>query len=158
MYSVFMVCIENNEFTKSCHTSFDDGCHLPALRWQAADGRGERMMQRLLIGREITWGGQIPRGWNLAWYEPRRRVAVYFPMPLHWLARVARDLLWRVQLAWNAEPQERHERGEMQRVTRERQLLAEEYARGYLDGWEECFDAWTRAMNCDPHLWTGREN
>ena len=115
-------------------------------------------MQRLLIGREVTWGGQIPRGWNVAWYEPKRRVAVYFPMPLHWLARIARDLLWRVQLAWNAEPRESHERAEMQRFTYERQVLAQEYSRGYLDGWEECFDAWTRAMKCDPDEWAGREN
>jgi hypothetical protein len=115
-------------------------------------------MQRMLIGREISWGGRIPRGWNMAWTEPRRRVAVYFPAPLHWLARVARDLHWRIQVAWNAAPQERHESGEMQRVFRERQLLSEEYARGYLDGWEECFDAWTRAMKCDPDEATGREN
>ena len=53
---------------------------------------------------------------------------------------------------------ERHESGELQRLLRERQVLAEEYARGYLEGWEECFDAWTRAMKCDPEEWTGREN
>jgi hypothetical protein len=46
----------------------------------------------------------------------------------------------------------------MQRALRERQVVAEEYARGYLEGWEECFDAWTRAMRCDPEEWTGREN
>ena|SRR5271154_951587 len=72
-------------------------------------------MHRLLIGREISWGAHIPRGWNMAWNEPRRRVAVYFPAPLHWFARVARDLQWRIQLAWNAAPQERHESGEMHR-------------------------------------------
>jgi hypothetical protein len=116
------------------------------------------MAQRLLIGREITWGASIPRGWSMAWYEPSRRIAVYFPTPLHWLARVGRDLHWRLKLAWNAAPRERHERSEMQRALRERQVVAEEYARGYLEGWEECFDAWTRAMRCDPDEWTGREN
>jgi hypothetical protein len=116
------------------------------------------MTQRLLIGREITWGGSIPRGWSMAWYEPNRRIAVYFPAPFHWLARVVRELHWRLRLVWNAAPRERHERGEMQRALRERQVVAEEYARGYLEGWEECFDAWTRAMRCDPDEWTGREN
>jgi hypothetical protein len=114
--------------------------------------------RRFLVGREITWGARIPRGWSMAWYEPRRRVAVYFPAPLHWMARLARELGWRLQVAWNALPQERHESCEMQRVFCERQRIAEEYARGYLDGWEECFDAWTRAMNCDPDDWNGREN
>ncbi|MGB9336624.1 MAG: hypothetical protein WCB14_16570 [Candidatus Acidiferrales bacterium] len=94
----------------------------------------------------------------MAWYEPRRRVAVYFPIPLHWMARLARELGWRWQVAWNALPQERHESCEMQRVFCDRQRLAEEYARGYLDGWEECFDAWTRAMSCDPDDRNGREN
>ena len=116
------------------------------------------MMRRCLIGREITWGARIPDGWNMAWYEPRRRVAVYFPFPFHWFARIARELHWRLNLAWNAAPQERHESCEIQRAFHERQVLAEEYASGYLDGWEECFDAWTRAMNCDPDDSIGREN
>jgi hypothetical protein len=118
----------------------------------------ERSNRRFFVGREITWGARIPRGWSMAWYEPRRRVAVYFPVPLHWMARLAHELGWRLQVAWNALPQERHESSEMQRVFCERQRLAEEYARGYLDGWDECFDAWTRAMNCDPDDWNGREN
>ena len=29
----------------------------------------------------------IPRGWQMAWYEPRRRIGVYYPAPLHWLLR-----------------------------------------------------------------------
>jgi hypothetical protein len=116
------------------------------------------MARRFLIGREISWGGQIPSGWDLAWYEPRRRVAVYFPSPLHRLARVVRDLQWRLHLAWSALPQERHENCELQRLCRERRILAEEYARGYLEGWQECFDAWARAMNCDSDECKGREN
>ena len=116
------------------------------------------MKRRFLIGREVTWGGRIPPSWRMAWYEPRRRVAVYFPPPLHWVARATRELCWRFQLAMNAMPRERHESCEMQRVFHERQILAEEYACGYLDGWQECFDAWTQAMHCDSEEWHGWEN
>ena len=116
------------------------------------------MKRRLFIGREVTWGGRIPRGWRLAWYEPRRRVAVYFPSPLHLAARALRDVSWRLQSAWNAMPQERHEANETQRAFRERQLLAEEFARGYLEGWQECFDAWTAAMKGESEERSGWEN
>lgn len=129
-----------------------------SLRRRKQGGKAEGLNRRFLVGREITWGAKIPSGWQMAWYEPRRHVAVYFPAPLHWLARAARDLHWRVNLAWHAKSQERHESCELQRGFRERQLLAEEFARGYLDGWQECFDAWTRAMRCDPDEWEGREN
>ncbi len=41
--------------------------------------------------KEVSHGGIIPRGWKLAWYEPRRRVGVYCPAPLHWIFRAARE-------------------------------------------------------------------
>jgi hypothetical protein len=116
------------------------------------------MTRRFIIGKEITWGGQIPDGWRISWYEPRRRVAVYFPTPLNWVARFARDVYWRFRLALHAQSQERFEACEMQRVFRERQVLAEEYARGYLEGWHECFDAWSQAMSSDSDQQAGREN
>jgi len=81
----------------------------------------------------------VPRGWRFAWYEPRRRVAVYFPAPLHWLMRALRECLHRARLAWHAPPIERSQAFEMQRSHRERERLAEEYSRGYLVGWHECF-------------------
>jgi len=93
------------------------------------------------IRREVTHGGVIPRGWRFAWYEPRRRVAVYFPPPLHWLLRAVREFAHRARLAWQAPPIERSQVFEMQRIYRERQRLAEEYSRGYLVGWHECFRA-----------------
>ena len=93
------------------------------------------------IRREVSHGGVVPRGWRFAWYEPRRRVAVYFPPPLHWLLRALREFAHRVRLAWDAPPIERSQVFEMQRIHRERQRLAEEYSRGYLVGWHECFRA-----------------
>ena len=27
------------------------------------------------LRKEVAHGGRVPRGWHLAWYEPRRRVA-----------------------------------------------------------------------------------
>jgi hypothetical protein len=108
------------------------------------------MKRRGIIGREVTFGAPIPRGWRMAWYEPQRRVAVYFPVPLHGLAAAAREILWRVGLALHAASRERHESHEMQRVFRERQCLAEEYAAGYLAGWHECLDACVEALEGDP--------
>ena len=108
------------------------------------------MKRRDIIGRVLTFGAPIPRGWRLAWYEPQRRVGVYFPMPLHWLAAAAREITWRIGIAWNAARRERHESHEMQRIFRERQRLAEEYAAGYLAGWHECLDACLAALECNP--------
>jgi hypothetical protein len=104
------------------------------------------MKPRGILGRELTFGAPIPRGWRMAWYEPQRRVAVYFPAPLHWVMAAARELAWRFGLAWNARRRERQESDDMQRVFRERQRLAEEFAAGYLSGWHECLDACVEAF------------
>lgn len=107
------------------------------------------MKRRGILGQELTFGAPIPRGWRLAWYEPRRRVGVYFPVGLNWLIRTGRELVWRANLAWSAPTRERHESEDLQRVFRERQRLAEEYAGGYLAGWQECMDACVEAMGVD---------
>lgn len=104
------------------------------------------MKPRAILGRELTFGAPIPRGWRIAWYEPRRRVGVYFPAGLNWLMRAGRELDWRVSIAWNAHTRERHESEELQRIFRERQRLAEECAAGYLTGWQECMDACVAAL------------
>ena len=104
------------------------------------------MKRRAILGRELTFGAPIPRGWRMAWYEPRRRVGIYFPAGLHWLMRAVREWAWRIGLAWNAHTRERHESEELQRVFRERQRLAEEYAGGYLAGWQECLEACVEAL------------
>jgi len=93
----------------------------------------------LRIRREVTHGALVPPGWRFAWYEPRRRVAVYYRAPLHWLMRAARELIYRLRVARDAPSIERAQVFEMQRIHRERQRLADEYSRGYLVGWHECF-------------------
>lgn len=99
-----------------------------------------------LIRREVGHGGEIPKGWRLAWYEPRRRLGVYFPAPLHRIARAVRELVHRVRLAMDAPDIECTEIFQMQSTYREQQKIAEEYARGYLAGWRECFHSCLTAV------------
>ncbi len=102
---------------------------------------------RGMVRCDLGHGAQPPRGWRLAWYEPRRRVGVFFPAPLHWLARGLRELAWRMGVAWRAPTREKHDVFDLQRVYRERQKLAGEYSRGYLQGWQECFDTWVETID-----------
>src|SRR5580658_989156 len=60
------------------------------------------MMNDLKVRKEVSHGGVIPRGWQMAWYEPRRRVGVYYPVPLHWLLRGIREVVHRVRVAVRA--------------------------------------------------------
>ena len=91
------------------------------------------------LRREVGHGGKVPHGYQLAWYEPRRRIGVYFPAPLHWVLRALRELGHRWQIALRAPRIECAEVFQMQRAHREREHLAAEYARGYINGWRECF-------------------
>ncbi|MGA3294394.1 MAG: hypothetical protein ABSE45_10485 [Candidatus Acidiferrales bacterium] len=93
----------------------------------------------MTLRREVGHGGIVPRRWRMAWYEPRRRVGVYYPAPLHWVVWALREFAYRLRVALRAPRLERAEVFEMQRAYRERQRLADEYARGYLAGWRECF-------------------
>jgi hypothetical protein len=96
--------------------------------------------------REVGHGGKIPRGWQMAWYEPRRRVGVYYPTPLNWVLRVLREFGYRLRIALRAPGIECAQTFEMQRKHRERERLADEYARGYLVGWRECFETCLTAV------------
>ena len=66
---------------------------------------------------------------------------MYFPTPLHWLMRGCRELGHRFGVAVHAPRIERAEALELQRLDRERRRLVDEYARGYLSGWRECFQS-----------------
>jgi hypothetical protein len=99
------------------------------------------MSTLLKLRREVAHGGMIPWGWQMAWYEPRRRVGVYFPAPLHWVLRALREIAYRVRVAARAPGFECAQVFELQRAHRQRQHLADEYARGYMAGWNECFEA-----------------
>jgi hypothetical protein len=74
------------------------------------------------------------------------RVGVYDPTPLHWLLRGVREAVHRVRAAVRAPGIERAEVFQMQRAHREREFLAEEYARGYMAGWRECFQTCLTAV------------
>ena len=78
------------------------------------------------LRREIGHGGKIPRGWGLAWYEPRRRVGVYFPVPFHWIARACLEFLYRLRLAVRAPHPERAELITMQRSHADQQRMADD--------------------------------
>jgi len=113
------------------------------------------MINRLKVRKEVSHGGVIPRGWQLAWYEPRRRIGVYYPAPLHCLLRGVREVVHRVRSAVRAPGIERAEVFQMQRAHRERERLAEEYARGYMAGWRECFQTCLSAVEEEiARVWT----
>lgn len=102
-----------------------------------------------LLRKEIGHGGAIPHGWCLAWYEPRRRVGVYYPAPLHWVVRTLVEIVRRVHLAIQAPRIERAELIAMQRADRERQQFADEYSRGYMAGWRECYQTCVDAIESE---------
>jgi len=104
------------------------------------------MMNRMKFRREVSHGGVIRRGWLMAWYEPRRRMGVYYPAPLHRLLRGIREVVHRVRAAVRTPDSERAEVSQTQRAHRERELLAEEYARGHMAGWRECFQTCLTAV------------
>jgi len=101
---------------------------------------------RWKLRRELPHGARIPRGWRMAWYLPRRRVGVYYPRPLHRLLRVAREVCYHLRMALRAPNIEGLQALDMQRAHHDRQRLADEYARGYLAGWQECFRACLTAV------------
>ena len=98
------------------------------------------------LRKEIGQGGRVPRGWRLAWYEPRRRVGIYFPTPLHRIARLLFEFSYRLKLALRAPRLERAEFIAMQRTYNDQQRIAEEYSRGYMAGWRECYQACINAI------------
>ncbi len=104
------------------------------------------MRARLGLRREVGHGGMVPPGWQMAWYEPRRRVGVYYPSPLHWVLRALREIFYRLRVAMRSPAIECTQVFEMQRSYRDRQRMADEYARGYLIGWRECFHACLAAV------------
>jgi hypothetical protein len=77
--------------------------------------------------------------WQMAWYEPRRRIGVYYPAPLNRVFRTLREFGYRLQIALRAPGTEHAQVFELQRRHHEREHLADEYARGYMSGWHECF-------------------
>ncbi len=96
--------------------------------------------------KEVSHGGVSPRGWKMAWYEPRRRVGVYYPAPLNWIPRMLREARYRLRIALRAPGIEASQFFAMQRAHQRRQCMADEYARGYVVGWRECFQTCVEAI------------
>jgi hypothetical protein len=107
------------------------------------------MSARRGLRREVSHGGMVPRGWQMAWYEPRRRIGVYYPSPLHWVLRALREIFHRLRVAMCSPAIECTQIFEMQHGHRDRQRMADEYARGYLIGWRECFHACLEAVEAE---------
>ncbi len=87
--------------------------------------------------------------YRVAWVDWSRRLAVCYPWPVNWLARQWREFAWRIARAASAlgsPGREEQEVADAQRIYRERRMIAEEYAAGYLKGWQECFDACMEAI------------
>ncbi len=96
--------------------------------------------------KEVAHGGVIPRGWRMAWYEPRRHVGVCYPAPLSWIMRTLREFRYRLRIALGAPRMEAAQFFAMQRANQQRQRMADEYARGYMVGWRECFHTCVNAI------------
>jgi hypothetical protein len=58
-----------------------------------------------------------------------------------WLARIVRELRYRLRIVLSAPSSAKAELAEKERVQSERNRLAEEYSEGYLAGWHECYAA-----------------
>ncbi len=98
---------------------------------------------------ELPRGRHIPLGYGLAWVDMSRWVAVCVPWPLNLIARWWRAGNWRLRHVGRAlagPGVDAQFVADSQRVFREEQALAEQYAAGYLSGWQECFDACLEAV------------
>ena len=100
----------------------------------------------LRLRKEVARDGKAPRGWQLAWFDQCRAVRVYYPVPLHYFLRALREISYRVRLALGAPGVETAQILHRERIHAERQRFADEYARGYLAGWHECFDTCMQAV------------
>jgi hypothetical protein len=93
----------------------------------------------------------------MAWYEPRRRVGVYYPAPLHWLLRGLREFANRLRVAVRLPSIEHLQVFDMQRSHKQRERLADEFASGYLVGWRECYETCIAAvqeeLECMDEAW-----
>lgn len=99
------------------------------------------------LQRDCSLGSMKRRGWRLAWYQPLHHTGVYLPIPFHWVARCMREVAYRFRLACSAPRLEAREYLDATRTFHERERMAEEFARGYLCGWRECFDACKDAID-----------
>ncbi len=83
-------------------------------------------------------------GWQRG--ERARRLMAGCGAVVEWLDRARREVAWRIGLAVHAPSVEWQRAAEARRIYLEQRRLSEEYARGYLCAWRECFDACMEAI------------
>lgn len=79
-------------------------------------------------------------------YRPARGVAAWLQMWRGWVVRGWREIAWRADVALRAPSLARQQAANEERAYLEEKRLSEEYARGYLCGWQECFEACVEAI------------
>jgi len=96
------------------------------------------MKLRLEVG--IQNDMAIPSGFRTAWIDSSRNVRVLYRWPVHLLMRCLLEGCWRLEkfVQGPSRLQCGWERNHQLQFDLER--LAQEYAQGYLEGWQECFD------------------
>jgi hypothetical protein len=98
------------------------------------------------LRKKMPEGGIVPPRWHRRRHEPQRQVGRYTTTPLQWVASVLREFHYRVHLAVTAPTIEQEKVCELQRAHQDRERLAEEYSKGYMAGWHECFEACLQAV------------
>jgi hypothetical protein len=99
--------------------------------------------------RELARSATIPSGYGIGWTDASQGIVVCYPWPANRLARLWHETAWRIGRAMRALRGPSREQDEFlsaHRLHRERQVLSEQYAAGYIAGWHECFDACLEAV------------
>lgn len=79
-------------------------------------------------------------------YGRTGRVAAWLQIWRAWVVRGWREIAWRAGVALRAPSLARQQAADEERAYLEEKSLSEEYARGYLCGWHECFEACVEAI------------
>jgi hypothetical protein len=84
--------------------------------------------------------------WRVEWRAWARRVASAARATVELIRRGWREFTRRAGLALNAPSLERQQMADADRTYLVRKRLTEEYSRGYLCGWQECFETCMQAI------------
>ncbi len=79
-------------------------------------------------------------------YGRADRMAAWLRMWRGWVVRGWREVAWHASVALRTPGLARQQAANEERAYLEKKKLSEEYARGYLCGWHECFEACVEAI------------
>ncbi|HTS10607.1 MAG TPA: hypothetical protein VMH00_00685 [Candidatus Limnocylindrales bacterium] len=85
-------------------------------------------------------GNDATPRWTLPGREPKQHAERHGQPVRWWIVRLVRNLSYRVRLAATAPTLEQVETRELELRNQRSLQLAEEYSRGYMAGWQECFE------------------